>query len=81
MSDRAEKKLRRLPGRGLVAGVCAGIAEFADVDRMVVRALYVLGTVVTLLVPGALAYLVMWAVIPPESEPAGVSDLKLPQQR
>ncbi len=80
----SERKLRRAPARGWIAGVCAGIADFADVDRMVVRALYVLGTVITFLVPGALAYLVMWAVIPPERDAAagaGAGDVKLPQQR
>lgn len=60
------KRLRRIPSRGWVAGVCAGIAEFADVDKMVVRALYVLGTLVTLVIPGTLAYVIMWAVIPPQ---------------
>ena len=46
----------------LVGGVCAGIAEYFDVDPTIVRLLWVLfifgwGT-------GLLAYLILWIVVP-----------------
>lgn len=73
MTHDPERRLRRHPQEGWVAGVCAGIAAFADVDKMVVRALYVLGTLVTLVLPGTLAYVVLWAVIPPERTDAPIA--------
>lgn len=47
----------------LIAGVCAGIAEFTNVDAVVVRILAVVVTITTLGVAGLL-YLVLWAVMP-----------------
>ena len=47
-----------------IAGVCGGIAEYLGVDPTWVRLVWVLVTVFTALVPGILAYLLAWAVIP-----------------
>ena len=62
---KAIKKLRRpLQGRQ-VAGVAAGLANYFDIDVVVVRAIWIL-----LLIPGGLPglvpYIFLWLVIPDE---------------
>lgn len=49
-------------------GVCAGIAEYFDVDPTLVRAGWALGTVITGLFPGIVAYVVLAIIIPKKSE-------------
>jgi len=63
--------VRSRKGR-LVAGVCAGIADYLDVDVTVVR---VIVAVVALITGGAgvLAYLVAWALIPDEGEQSSIA--------
>lgn len=59
------KKLYRSTKDKKIAGVCAGIAEYFNIDPTVVRVVAVL-----LLLPGGfpglLPYIVLWIVIPPE---------------
>ena len=55
----------------LVAGVCGGIAEFLGWSPTVVRALYVLVSVMSAAFPGLIVYAVLWAVMPP---PGGSDD-------
>lgn len=59
-----------------IAGVCGGFAEYADIDSNLVRAIYVLLTLFSGLVPGLLAYLVLALVIPvkPEGKKDGKKD-------
>ncbi len=54
----------------LIAGVCGGIAEYFGIDPTVVRLIWVLLSLPTMGFPGILAYIICWAVIPPE--PAGI---------
>lgn len=61
-----QRKLRR-PARGaVIAGVCAALADYFNLDPVAVRAGYVLLTVFTAF-SGCLAYLIMWAIIPKEN--------------
>jgi phage shock protein PspC (stress-responsive transcriptional regulator) len=54
-----------------ISGVAGGLAEVLDVDPTLVRLLWVLVVLVTSGV-GLLAYLAMWAIVPPRSQvPAG----------
>jgi phage shock protein PspC (stress-responsive transcriptional regulator) len=48
----------------MIAGVCAGIAEWTGWDVTVVRLLYVLLSVLSAAFPGILVYLVLWIVMP-----------------
>jgi phage shock protein C len=48
----------------MIAGVCAGIAEWLAWDPTVVRILYVAVTLFTAGFPGTLLYVIMWAVMP-----------------
>jgi phage shock protein PspC (stress-responsive transcriptional regulator) len=57
------KKLTRLPKQGQIAGVCAGIAEYFDVDVTLVRLIFIVLAIIT---GGGMiiAYIVMAIVIP-----------------
>ena len=56
------KRLVRSTNDRKIAGVCAGLADYLDIDPIIVRVLWVLaffcaGT-------GLLAYIILWAVLP-----------------
>lgn len=58
-----EKKLRRSHNQ-MIAGVCAGIAEYFDMDPTLVRVLYVLLSILSAGFPGTLLYIILWFVMP-----------------
>jgi phage shock protein C len=64
--------VRSRKGR-MIAGVCAGIAEYLGVDVTLVRLIVAVVAVITG-GTGALAYLVAWALIPEEGEPSSVAE-------
>jgi len=68
-----QKRLMRSSVDSKIAGVCGGIAEYMDVDPTVVRLVWVLITFFTGVVPGLVAYLVAWLVMPEAPRPAGES--------
>ncbi len=57
------KRLRRSPDRFL-GGVCAGIAEYFDLDPSLVRIAYVLVSILSAAFPGILVYIILWIVLP-----------------
>ena len=75
---RAEFGLSRPREGKKIAGVCAGVARYFDVDVTLVRILWVL-LVIFPPVPGILAYIICWIVMPEDplpvrqecSQPAG----------
>jgi phage shock protein PspC (stress-responsive transcriptional regulator) len=70
--DSGPKRLeRKLNGR-MLAGVCAGLADYLGVDPTLVRVIFAVlafvgGT-------GVVAYLVAWALIPEEGEPVSIAE-------
>lgn len=52
----------------MLAGVCAGIAEYLDVDATVVRVLYAALTLFTAGFPGVLLYIVMMILMPNDTD-------------
>lgn len=57
------KKLHRATEKdSIIAGVCAGIADYLNVDPVVIRLLWVL--LVFVCGTGILAYLLAWIIIP-----------------
>lgn len=52
-------------GNSMIAGVCAGIAEWLGWDPTVVRIAYVLISVFSAAFPGILVYVILWIVMPP----------------
>lgn len=64
-SPNVEKKLRRSRTNKKIAGVCAGVANYLDLDPTLIRVIWLL--CVLLGGTGVLAYIVGWIVIPEES--------------
>ena len=57
------KRLYRSDTDKMIAGICGGIAEYFTLDPTLVRIGYILLSVFTVF-SGALAYLILWIVIP-----------------
>ena len=71
------RRLTRPPQQGKIAGVCAGLADYFDVDVVLIRALWVVLSIVPgAIIGGVLAYLAAWLVIP-----AGTEPVPAPQER
>jgi phage shock protein C len=49
----------------LIAGVCAGCAEYLGWDTTAFRVAFVLVSILSAAFPGILMYLVLWALMPP----------------
>lgn len=70
------RRLTRNVSDGKIAGVCAGLADYFGVDVVLVRAAWVVFSVVPgCVIGGVIAYLAAWVVIPPAPE------AKSPQSR
>jgi phage shock protein C len=65
------RRLTRPREHGKIAGVCAGLADYFAVDVVLVRAIWVVLSIVPgAIIGGVLAYLAAWVVIPQATEPA-----------
>ncbi|MCA9342493.1 PspC domain-containing protein [Candidatus Saccharibacteria bacterium] len=62
------KKLLRSNSDKQIAGVCGGIGEYFDIDPNIIRAGYILITIISGLLPGVIAYLILAVIIPTKSE-------------
>jgi len=63
MWTQSRYRLYRDPEHGILAGVCAGIADYLGVERIVVRLAFVLG-LVFFIVPAGLAYILLAIALP-----------------
>lgn len=61
-----EKKLRRSRNQ-MIAGVCAGIADYLNLDPTLVRVGYVLLSIFSAGFPGILVYIILMLVMPLEA--------------
>ena len=75
----APKRLYRLASDKKIAGICSGLAKYLNVDVTLVRIFTVAVAAVTGFIPGMIAYLVVWMIMPleeyttaPQSEPRTV---------
>ena len=57
-----EKRLTRDTKNQKIAGVCAGLADYLDMDQTLVRAIWILFTLLG--GSGILAYLIFWLIMP-----------------
>ena len=62
------KRLTRSRSEKKIAGVCAGLAQYFDLDVTLVRILCVFLTLATGVCPGIVTYLLAWIIIPSEPE-------------
>ncbi|HEY5639034.1 MAG TPA: PspC domain-containing protein [Dehalococcoidia bacterium] len=60
----ATKRLYRSVDERKLAGVCAGIGDYLDLDPTVVRVAYLLGTIITGFFPGILIYFILALIMP-----------------
>lgn len=67
-----QKRLMRSSVDCKIAGVCGGIAEYLDIDPTAVRLVWILVVIFTALVPGCLAYLIGWLIMPQAPPPIPV---------
>jgi len=49
----------------MIAGVCAGLADYMGLDPTVVRVAYVLLTIFTIF-SGVILYIILWLIMPQE---------------
>lgn len=56
--------LHRSRRHKLIGGVCGGIAEWLGWSPTAVRALYVLGSVLSVGFPGMIVYIILWVIMP-----------------
>ena len=62
-----DKKLKRSKNQQL-AGVCAGIAEYFNLDVTLVRVIYAILTFFTVGFPGIILYIILWLIMPLDNE-------------
>lgn len=75
------RRLTRHPSEGKLAGVCAGIAAYFELDVTVVRLAWVILSIVPgMILGGVLAYVAAWLLMP-EPAVAGAASARGPQKR
>lgn len=62
MAKKEPKKIYRSKKRRVIAGVCAGIAEYLEIDPVIIRLFWVIFTL--FYGAGLLAYLIAWIILP-----------------
>lgn len=80
MASVPPKRLRRDKQHAMIGGVCAGLANYLDIDPTVMRVAYVLLTIFTAFA-GTIVYIVLWIVVPADDAPAPAVPGTFPQQR
>jgi phage shock protein PspC (stress-responsive transcriptional regulator) len=70
-SSNGKTLLRRLDGR-MVAGVCAGLADYTGIDVNLIRLAFAVVTIFGGI--GVLAYIAAWVIVPEEGEPASIAE-------
>lgn len=69
----AVKRLFRSSTNRAIGGVCAGFAEYLRLDITLARVLWILAVIFTGILPGVLAYVVAWILMPEAPPPAGAA--------
>lgn len=57
------KKLTRSSSNKMIAGVCAGIANYFGWDVSMIRIIYSLATIFTIF-SGVIIYIILWIIMP-----------------
>ncbi len=55
------KKLHRNPQEGKIAGVCAGIGDYFEIDSVIIRLIFLMALFVG---GGLLVYIIAWIIVP-----------------
>ena len=70
------KRLYRSPADGKIAGLCAGLGEYFRLDPVFFRLAWVAVTIMTGVLPGTLAYLIAWFLVPQEPLPRAAEQVE-----
>lgn len=70
------KRLYRSRRESMVAGVAGGLGDYFATDPVLVRLIFVAVGILTGLVPGLLAYVVAWIIMPLEPAPITVHNVQ-----
>ena len=68
VNSRVARKLFRSRTDRKIAGVCAGMGHYLDLDTSLVRVLWVLVTFSVGFFPGLIAYVLAWIIVPEEPQ-------------
>ena len=63
-----EKKIYRLQSNKMIGGVCAGLAEYLDIDATLIRLLFVALSLLTAIFPMLVFYVIAWIIVPVKDE-------------
>jgi len=74
----APKGLMRSRADRKIGGVCAGLAQYLELDVSLVRILYFFITLATGVCPGVITYVLAWIIIPQEPELGSVTAAQQP---
>ena len=58
------KKLYRSSKQRMIAGVCGGLAEYFDMDVTIMRLLFVAISLLSVLFPMVIFYILAWIIVP-----------------
>ena len=63
-----KKKLYRSSKQRMIAGICGGLAEYFDIDVNIMRLLFVAISLLSVLFPMAIFYIIAWIIVPEEEK-------------
>ncbi len=63
-----KKKLYRSSKQRMIAGICGGLAEYFDMDVNIMRLLFVAISLLSVLFPMAIFYIIAWIIVPEEEK-------------
>jgi phage shock protein C len=63
------KKLHRSSKQRMIAGVCGGLAEYFDMDVNIMRLLFVAISLLSVLFPMVIFYIIAWIIVPEQPLP------------
>lgn len=63
------KKLYRSSKQRMIAGVCGGLAEYFDLDVNITRLLFVAISLLSVLFPMVIFYIIAWIIVPEKETP------------
>jgi len=63
-----KKKLYRSSEQRMIAGICGGLAEYFDIDVNIMRLLFVAISLLSVLFPMVIFYIIAWIIVPEEEK-------------
>ncbi len=63
-----KKKLYRSSEQRMIAGICGGLGEYFDIDVNMMRLLFVAISLLSVLFPMVIFYIIAWIIVPEEEK-------------